>query len=99
MISEKSSNGDEEGQYKGTDDDVMCFAGSVHFPFYLGILHLVISECKRNTSLRRLKINGTNGNTFGFLKEVENFDCDKKGSNKLGGRYHNRGVSFEHVGF
>lgn len=44
MISEKSSNGDEEGEYEGTDDDVMWFAGSVHFSFYLGFLHLVISE-------------------------------------------------------
>lgn len=44
MISEKSSNGDEEGEYKGTDDDVMWFGGSVHFSFYLGFLHLVISE-------------------------------------------------------
>ena len=45
MISEKSGNGDEEGQCKGPDDDDMWFAGAVHFPFYLGILHLVISEC------------------------------------------------------
>lgn len=64
MISEKSGNGDEEGQCKGPDHDDMWFAGPVHFSFYLGFLHLVISEflgckCKRDPSLRRQKINGT----------------------------------------
>jgi hypothetical protein len=57
-ISEKSGDGDEEDECKGSDHDDMWFAGPVHFPFYLGILHLVISEClvctcKRDTSLRR----------------------------------------------
>ncbi|MCI27284.1 hypothetical protein A2U01_0048482, partial [Trifolium medium] len=39
----KSGDGDEEDECKGSDHDDMWFAGPVHFPFYLGILHLVIS--------------------------------------------------------
>lgn len=40
MISEKSGNGDEEGKCEGPDHDDIGFASTVHFPFYLGILHL-----------------------------------------------------------
>lgn len=65
---EKSGNGHEEGKRKGPDHDDIGFAGAVHFPLYLGILHLVIESNPVNTLfvhekdlklLRRRKINGT----------------------------------------
>ena len=42
MISEISDNGHQEGQYKGPYHDDIGFAGAIHFPLYLGFLHLVI---------------------------------------------------------
>ena len=42
MPAEKSVYGHEEGKHEGPDHDDIGFVGPVHFPFYLGILHLVI---------------------------------------------------------
>ena len=38
----KSGNGEEKGQGKGPDHDDIGFGGPVHFPLYIGILHIII---------------------------------------------------------
>lgn len=38
---EKGGHGDEEGWCEGPDHDDTGFSGSVYFPFYFGIFHLV----------------------------------------------------------
>ena len=59
--------------FKGLDHDDIGFAGVVHFPLYLGFLHLVIETNLVNALFVYVKMNGS---LFGLSKVVENFDYD-----------------------
>lgn len=81
MFAEKSGNGYEEGQCKGSDHDDIGFVGPVHLPLYLSILHLVIEmgpvsvlfvhEKRSNIFLFRFKSN--NRHAFNYSVKCKSF--------------------------
>lgn len=81
MLAEKSGDGYEKGQCKGSDHDDIGFVGPVHLPLYLSILHLVIEmgpvsllfvhEKRSHFFLLRFKIN--NRHAFNYSVKCKSF--------------------------